>query len=456
MANTTKKNQMTGPSYPVDPFAPKRPGRPRKVVLDVVTEVDGEKRYAPIEGRYKCLICGRETPEPAGHFFMVRNSPLWIYNGGYAPFCIECLENMYKEMVAEYHSTEFAIMVLCHYVDAPFYYNLYKTAIQSKSGFPLGKILRQTSNSPAYKHMNFATTLKKVDLEANKSDAAFDQEIKWSATDIKRRDAAIKIIGYDPFESYLNSDRKYLFGELSKYFDADEDIADDAYKISQIIQIVNNNNQIRQCDYRISKLDSVKDSAQIKDLNVIKAQLVSSNDKIAKENEISVKNRSNKEVGKNTFGGLMKRLRGLNFEESEANYYDQLRSPGTQWAVDISTKSIVQNGMFDENDKKEIFEIQRNKIIELTRQLDDQMEENRLLKIQLKTKDAAKNKSKPIEPEDEHDALDNDLENQSDVSAYADDENTQDSLEEDSLGEEVTIYDFDESYQEDGEEDVDA
>lgn len=112
--------------------------------------------------------------------------------------------------------------------------------------------------------------------------------------------------------------------------------------------------------------------------------------------------------------------------------------------------------MFDENDKKEIFEIQRNKIIELTRQLDDQMEENRLLKIQLKTKDAAKNKSKQIESEDEHDVLDNDLENQSDVSAYADNENTQDSLEEDSQGEEVTIYDFDESYQEDGEEDVDA
>ena len=114
----------------------------------------------------------------------------------------------------------------------------------------------------------------------------------------------------------------------------------------------------------------------------LKQGLVNSNDKIAKENEISVKNRSNKDIGRSTLTYLMKDLREKDFKEAEANYYDQLRSEGTQWAADMSMKAIKQNGFFDENDRGEVFELQREMIQKLQAQVDDLTEEKRLLTIE--------------------------------------------------------------------------
>ncbi len=90
----------------------------------------------------------------------------------------------------------------------------------------------------------------------------------------------------------------------------------------------------------MSHLDPLKDADSIKTLSDIKNKLVQSNDKIAKENEISVKNRSNKEAGKSTLTKLMRDLREQDFDKAEADYYDQLRSAGTQWAADMSLKAI--------------------------------------------------------------------------------------------------------------------
>ena len=115
----------------------------------------------------------------------------------------------------------------------------------------------------------------------------------------------------------------------------------------------------------------------------MKGKLVVSNDKIAKENEISVKNRSNKEAGKSTLTYLMKDLREKDFDRAEADYYDQLRSEGTRWAAEISMNAIQKNAYFDENDMQEIMEIKRSLVTELQGQVDDLMEKNRRLLIKI-------------------------------------------------------------------------
>lgn len=173
-----------------------------------------------------------------------------------------------------------------------------------------------------------------------------------------------------------------MFNQLAPYLE-DEDIADDAYKLSQILQIVDNNKQIRQCDVKIANLDPIEDAENIKLLNSIKKDLVQSNDKIAKENEISVKNRSNKDMGKSTLTYLMRDLRSKNFDKAEADYYDQLKSAGTRWAVNMSITSIVQNGIFDENEKKEVYEMQLNLIDKLNQELDECKEKIRILLLQI-------------------------------------------------------------------------
>ena len=80
----------------------------------------------------------------------------------------------------------------------------------------------------------------------------------------------------------------------------------------------------------------------------------------------------------------MRDLREKDFKKAEANYYDQLRSEGTLWAISMSNRSIRENGMFDENDLNEMFNTQRELIQKLQAQLDDELEKNRLLTIENK------------------------------------------------------------------------
>lgn len=207
-----------------------------------------------------------------------------------------------------------------------------------------------------------------------------EKQIIWSDQDKQNKQYAIEVVGYDPFEEYPEEGRKFLFNQLSPYLEDDSN-ADDAYKLSQILQIIKNNYQIDICDKKMSQLDPLKDAESIKTLSDIKNKLVQSNDKIAKENEISVKNRSNKDAGKSTLTYLMRDLREKDFDKAEADYYDQLRGVGSQWAADMSIKAIKENGIFDENDKKEIYEMQLDMIASLNKEVDELKEKIRILTL---------------------------------------------------------------------------
>lgn len=208
-----------------------------------------------------------------------------------------------------------------------------------------------------------------------------EKQIIWSDQDKQNKQYAIEVVGYDPFEEYPEEGRKFLFNQLSPYLEDDSN-ADDAYKLSQILQIIKNNYQIDICDKKMSQLDPLKDAESIKTLSDIKNKLVQSNDKIAKENEISVKNRSNKDAGKSTLTYLMRDLREKDFDKAEADYYDQLRGIGSQWAAGMSTKAIKENGIFDENDKKEVYEMQLDMIAALNKEVDELKEKIRILTLE--------------------------------------------------------------------------
>lgn len=240
-----------------------------------------------------------------------------------------------------------------------------------KDGF-----IHQNNNMPKTARERIAQ--KYADINDNPDIEEAETKIRWSKVDKQNRDYVIEAIGYDPFLDYPEEDRRFLFNQMLPYLEDDDNI-EDAYKLSQILQIVNNNKQIHVCDKKIANLDPLKDANDIKTLNAIKKDLVISNDKIAKENEISVKNRSNKDVGKSTLTYLMRDLRERDFDRAEADYYDQLRGEGTQWAISVSQKAILDHCLFDENDKKEVYETQLKLINDLYKEVDDKKEQIRQL-----------------------------------------------------------------------------
>lgn len=328
---------------------------------------------------YKCLRCGAEHDNPTGKFYKSQWSESFLKNDRYVPICTKCVNELFTGYEKKY-GTETACILMCHKLDIPYYYTLYSSITKNNNNFSMGLYLRQI-NGRQYQYQDFSQSILNGELGKTVLDHEKDKEVKWSKTDIQNRDYSIEVIGYDPFEGYPEEDRRFLFNQLFPYLE-DDDIADDTYKLSQILQIVDNNKQIRQCDVKIANLDPIKDANDIKTLNSIKKDLVGSNDKIAKENEISVKNRSNKDIGKSTLTYLMRKLREEKFDKAEADYYDQLKSAGTLWAMEMSNKAILQNGMFDENDKKEVYETQYKLINELNSELDDYKEQVRLLTVE--------------------------------------------------------------------------
>jgi cell division protein FtsB len=80
----------------------------------------------------------------------------------------------------------------------------------------------------------------------------------------------------------------------------------------------------------------------------------------------------------------MKKLRNLDFDKAETDFYDQLKSKGTQWAVDMSYKSISENAYFDENDWRDIGGYRIELVQKLQSENDDLREEKRKLNVEIR------------------------------------------------------------------------
>ena len=335
---------------------------------------------------YKCSCCGKIVQEPEGKFFKVIQNSLYNGNDGFSNICTYCCDDFFARMREKYQDEKIALLVTCAEMGWFFSEKTYMQMKEKNSGdIRLGDYIKRL-NLSQNKNLTFVdyvmSSINSEQFLRSKQEADEMMEENWTDEERKNVDTVIEVIGYDPFAGYQSSDRRYLFGELVKYLD-DEEVVDDNYKLSQIIQIVNNNNQIRQYDLLIAQLKPLTDSKDIQVLNEMKGKLVQSNDKIAKENEISVKNRSNKDIGKATLTYLMRDLREKDFDRAEADYYDQLKSEGSRWAAEVSMNAIQKNTFFDENDMREIDGIKRQMVVDLQEKVDDLMEEKRRLLVEI-------------------------------------------------------------------------
>lgn len=348
------------------------PRESKKKIANAALKKDPDKLYV-------CSCCGREWQTGEKHFYKNSHSRNYESNDGYVTICIKCAGELFDDYKSQFNDQKLACMIMCAKFDYPFYHSLYESVAIRNDKFVFGQYIRQV-NCTQYAGKTFATTLASGELDKTVQESVEDYEEDWSVEDRRTKNEVIKLLGKDPFVGYVPKDRKYLFNEFLQYLD-DEDLLADQYKVSQLIQLLNNNNQINQYDVALSKLDPIRSVEDIKSLSSLKKDLVASNEKIAKENGFSVKSRGGAQVGKGTLTGLMRDMRDRELDVAEVNFYDQLRSPASQWAIDISMKSMMENIQLDEIDINEIVENQRNMIVNLQNENDDLKEEKRILKV---------------------------------------------------------------------------
>lgn len=361
------------------------------------------------EGSTKCPICEEYkiyTKYTKG--FYPSHSPLSV--DGHTAFCKECIKKIYTRYYEATESHETAVYICCLKFDYPFVQKYFDSAMSQfekseakkekedenydKENIDYSIILSfYIKNIVSVGRETSGVEFDIVKLLENKTDKKtennkdFDMDVELTESDIESIDEVIKIVGYDPFAGSSKFDQKFLYNELIPYI-SDEDTLEDSFKLSQVFQLMNNNNQIRKIDLVISKMSKdlkslVENAGAIKALQSTKYQIVQAVDKIARENGISVKNRKGGSLNKSALTGMMMYYRDINLEDAEIDFYDQKVCYGMQRANDISTKAIFEQGLFKDNEYAEILQTSRELVKKLERQVLDLEEEKRQLYVKI-------------------------------------------------------------------------
>lgn len=330
-----------------------------------------------IPKKYRCTRCGSEW-DSSRNFFTIRGSELYRANDDCSNLCRTCINEMFSNYVNKYNSNEKACQIMCAKLDIPYIKEVYEQVNSSTPQFELGLYVRRLNNRQ-YQRKDFSVSIVNNELVRTGEQVDDDREERWTKDEKRIRDEVIAIVGYDCFMGFKQDDRRVLFPELAKYIGDEED----NWKISQTIKAITTDYQITRYDRILSRLDVLNNADDYDRISALKKDAVTSLDKIAKENEISMKHRSNKTQGSGTLTHLMRDLREKGIDGAEANYYDQLRSEGTRWAADMSMKAMWTNGHFDENDMLEINEEHHKLVSKLYSEVDELKETNRILYAKL-------------------------------------------------------------------------
>lgn len=327
---------------------------------------------------YVCFRCG--TSKVESYFYV----SLSILNEKTKkiPYCKDCIVDFYTDMLNLHGSKLTALYETCSYLNLPFIKEIYSKVIDTE-GFLISAYIATLNKNGSLSNNSIPTIFKdghhigETVEETNMLSMMNTDKIEFTDQDGVVKDDVIRLLGYDVFEGASEADQKFLYNDLINYLD--EDTLDDNFKISVIIQIVTNNNQIRRIDNEIAWLDIKKDADSINTAITMKQKIVSANDKLAKENAISIKNRGDKAAGKSTLTYMLKQYRELDFDDAEVDYYDQQKAYGMRYSADISNKSLIEQLQMDDNDYIEIINTQRELVQEYSGKVIDLEEENRKL-----------------------------------------------------------------------------
>lgn len=330
----------------------------------------------------QCVCCG-QTKDKEMNFY--KSYSVILQSNDYRMIiCKDCVQKIYFDLVKKYNDAKLSLYYLCRLLDVYFNESVYESALTqaNNQGSNVCVIYFQKVNSlpQCSKKTFFDSTNIDVDDKGNpvQKVSHYTEEDKQNKSDV------IRMVGYDPFETENDHDKKYLYNLLVDYLD--ESTVEDSFKLPIVIEIVKTFNQINKINQALAMLteDPTALSGQVgnlKSLTDAKQKLYNSILSMAKDNGISVNYNNNKSKGSGTLSGIIKKLQELDFKESDVNVFDIETEKGIRQVADVSNKSIIQQLMFDENDYTDMIAQQRDMIKELTDKCETLEEENRVLKI---------------------------------------------------------------------------
>lgn len=349
----------------------------------------------------KCVHHGKELSVKNDNYYKVNKGSIFKAME-YIPVCKECVKKIYANYYHQFGKDYIQAMYMtCRKLDVKFDLSTCEGAINRASGdgsnivgnyFSMINGLQQNIHPSSFDDSDQITIKESFEDLVNKikSSGKLDAEDKRNLKDIKKK------LGYDPFEGsgYSEYQLGKMYQELVSYLEDDE-LVGDAWKLNVILQIIQNNQQIRDTDLFISLLsnniENFKDNiATLSSMNTTKQKLIDSNMKIYKENGWITSDTT----GRSKLSGMMKKYKDYGFDEIEVNYFDMMTSEAIKTIFDISHTSILETLNFESDEIKEMFNEQRKLIREKDDEIAKIFEEKRQLALELrefKSKDGDSN-----------------------------------------------------------------
>ena len=355
------------------------------------------KKAKPAERkRYLCPYCNKEKYETE---FYMSSDPLVMT--GRTSMCKSCAEKIarnWDERKKEFGDcTKASVQEALERLDKPWLDNIwdasYFACINENSKLQRSNIWYEYIKNIALKQYvglrwsdgDLFTSYKESAIKEARREVQENrvpEETELSEEYEKNRADVIRLLGYDPFEKEQEEDKPLLYSQLIGYLDLGGD-NEDMMRTSSAITIVRGFLQQAKLDDMIAKAMSSPNvsnkSGEIKSYLDSKQKVSSTISQLAEQSCLSLKHNKNASKGENTFTGKTKKLKDMDLRSAENNAFDIGTCEGMRQVADISNASIMKQIHLDENDYTEMLGQQREMIVKLQREADENAEKARIL-----------------------------------------------------------------------------
>ena len=367
-----------------------------------------------------CLMCKKHKDRESK--FYVNTDPMY---GGLTctPICRECARKIalrVDEKGHEHEPTKDSVKLALKYLQKPFLDSVWNASIQEAENLVSGKVKTNVWNSyiKNIQMVNYVgltyfdsdhfvkdTSENEISKEPTTEEELIESHAGLDTYDsfLKNKNDVIRLLSYDPFEKEDIADQPFLYSQLLGLLDSSEDANEDMMRTSSAISIVRGFLQQSKIDDTVAKLMSdisniERNSATIKSLQESKGKITSVITSLAQDSCISLKHNKNAKKGENTWTGKIKKIKDLNLREGEVNGFDLETCKAMKQVMDLSNASIMKTLALDESEWSDMVAEQRQKIVDLQRDLDKYIEISRiLLRENLDIKDYLKDKDIKLE-----------------------------------------------------------
>ena len=350
--------------------------------------VDLKEEMVKKHDELPCLFCGQMLKASTNFFTSAsRNSILRADNKGETKsiICKDCAQNLYNYLFNIFRDAKKAMYNFCSAIDVYYEEELFQNLIERKvdSEKMVAEYFKLLNSDIKYSGKTFADS--KTIIVEEKTEAVDESQI-LTDEDRRNRQEILSVFHYDPFDKSPIMTRKKLYRDLVTM--ADPAMTDDLVRQRAAIEIVRSFDRIDTWTETINEISAdpqrmQRSSKELKALIEAKNKETDMVTKFSKDHGFAERYATAKSRGAGTLTATIRDMEDYDYDDGKVNMYDIKTSKSMTQAAEISEAAIMKQLSLSEADYVDMLKQQRQRLVDLQKDLDRTKETNRLIYKQI-------------------------------------------------------------------------